>query len=105
MLSNQITTKVQGRQTGKTSEVIRMMERDPKSLLIVPHYMTKKDAYPNKLQYRIFTIKGFLEGKFAGIDFDNIIIDEGFLIDKEDLAKLYYSIGYAQYPVFVIGSM
>ena len=104
MAKSELITKVQRRQTGKTTEVIEMMNKDPQALLIV-HLNAVKQHFPKELQPRIFSVRSFLNGRADGLDFDRVIIDEGFTIDKEEMARFYYHLGANQINAFAIGSI
>ncbi|MEK4427835.1 hypothetical protein MHB54_01100 [Paenibacillus sp. FSL M7-0802] len=82
------------RGSGKTTKVIELMNEDLNQILIVPYKKMTK-FYPRNLRNRIFTI-----AETRGIKLNKVILDEGFLYNKKDLAEMYYYFG--KYNVDVI---
>lgn len=98
-----LVTQVQGRRTGKTTDIIKEMERDPSALLII-HVNAAREYYPEELQRRIFSVRSFLNGRYEGRTFSRVLIDEAFIIDPVIMAKLYYHLGQYEIPTLAVGS-
>ncbi|WP_413986482.1 hypothetical protein [Paenibacillus polymyxa] len=75
------------RGSGKTTKVIELMNEDLNLILIVP-YKKMTNFYPRNLRKRIFTI-----AETRGIRLNKVILDEGFMYNKKDLAEMYYNFG------------
>lgn len=99
-----LKTFVQERQSGKTTKVIGLMENDENLLLIVPN-QSMKQFYPKEMEFRIETIESVLNGNLRGRTFNKVVIDEGFLFDKEKLAQLYYYLGRNQIYTIAYGTI
>lgn len=94
----------QERGTGKTTKVINLMSEDLDALLIVPIEDMKK-LYPKEIHHRILSKNKVSNGGLRGKRFSKVILDEGFLYDKEKLAHLYYLLGYDRIETISIGTV
>jgi hypothetical protein len=92
------------RGTGKTTEVIKKLEGDEDLFLIIP-ILSMKQFYPKHLHNRIFSHSDYISGKGRGHRFTRVILDEGFMYDKEKLAHLYYMFGYDRIHTISYGTV
>lgn len=82
-----LKTFVRHRGTGKTTEVIAKL-RAEKSAIVLVHATHLKGSYPDELHQRVFTVEDYLNGwRLEGLCFNKIILDEGFILAEDVLAK------------------
>jgi hypothetical protein len=94
----------QDRGTGKTTKVIELLKEDFEALLIVP-FSNMKTIYPKEIHTRILSADNVSNGGLRGRRFSKVILDEGFLYNKEKLAHLYYLLGYDRIETIAIGTV
>ena len=99
-----ILTNLWERGSGKTTVVRSMMKSNNDLVLIVPHEGMKRDAYPKELHSRIMTAQQYLNDTYRMRSPKKVILDEGFLYDKDVMAKIYYKLGCNNTEVIVYGS-
>lgn len=93
----------QNRNSGKTTKVIEMMKKDSRLILIIP-MKSKKQFYPEDIQDRIITGAELLSENFNISSLSRVVLDEGFLYNKEGLVKIYYALGYNRIDVVLYGT-
>lgn len=99
-----IKTHVRERGSGKTTEIIIRLKENENLITIIP-YFSMKQLYPKELHNRVFTLRQVKENSLRGLRFDKILIDEGFLFSKDELAKLYYYLGREKFDIEVYGTI
>jgi len=92
------------RGSGKTTRVIELMEADENLYCIVPIH-SFKNLYPKNIQHRIVSANMELDSKISGRGITKVVLDEGFLYRKDELAKLYYGLGYRHIDVISYGTV
>lgn len=102
-----INTYVRGRATGKTTEIIIRLKENENLIALVGNREIKK-LYPTEIHDRVFVLGGRNLSNLTelkGVKFDKVLIDEGFLMDKANLAQFYYDIGRMGIDVDVYGTI
>ncbi|MCY9737486.1 hypothetical protein M5X17_27675 [Paenibacillus alvei] len=93
------------RGSGKTTRAITLMEYDKNLYCIVP-YKGCIDIYPVHLHHRILCGKDALENLIlVSKTVSKVILDDGFMYHKDELAKLYYTLGSMKIPTIVYGTL
>src|SRR5690554_4616850 len=99
-----LETVVMERGTGKTTKAIKLLREDKELFLLVP-YKSMIRFYPVDVRQRMGTVNDFTNGNLRGIKINKILIDEGFLLEKDKLAHLYYYLGQNNIDVVAYGSL
>jgi cobalamin biosynthesis Co2+ chelatase CbiK len=94
----------QDRGTGKTTKVIELLKEDLKAILVIP-IKTMKEFYPKEFHHRILTATDISNGYLHERIVSKVVLDEGFMYDKEKLAHLYYLLGYEHINVLSYGTV
>ena len=69
--------RIQNRQTGKTTDIIRQIVHDKGAIMIVPNQHFKKDLeIKHKIEGRVFTLNEVTAGALAGRHYSKVYIDE-----------------------------
>lgn len=95
---------VMGRATGKTTKVIEMMQENEDLILIVP-ITPAKEYFPESLHNRIYTFHDFKNGVLRSKRIKEVVLDEGFSYRKDELAELYYWLGFNKVDVTSYGTI
>ena len=94
----------QERRTGKTTKVVGLLENSPNALLVIPIGGMRDNYKALGIKNKIVTISDVVENRVDLLGYSMVIIDEGFLSNKLELAKLYYVLGKTNTDVIVYGT-
>lgn len=98
-----LTVNIQDRGSGKTSRTIEMMREDKDLYCIVPTHATYR-YYPSDLRSRMFIGEKFINDS-RGLRINRVVLDEGFMYEKNQIARLYYELGLRNIDVVSFGTL
>lgn len=80
--------------SGKTTQIIELMEEDKLALCLVPYYEIKRLLFPKELQKRVISARSFenVYDELWGRRYTKIYIDE-LLYSNFFIAELFYNFG------------
>ncbi|WP_211749696.1 hypothetical protein [Paenibacillus sp. Marseille-Q4541] len=92
------------RASGKKTRVIELLKQDPSLYCIIPNKHMKQ-FYPKHLHNQILYGTDIIDRRsFEGKKVARVVLDEGFLYRKNQIAELYYTLGLLKIKTISFGT-